>query len=65
MTRPPVDAHRVKEELGRVGIWPGISCGCYYEGMEKSLLVSVSEKHTREDIDSLATRLIAAVGWRD
>ena len=57
----PVAAHRVKEELGRVGIWPGISCGCWYDGMEKSLLVSVTERHTREDIDSLASGLEAVI----
>jgi len=49
------------EELGRVGIWPGISCGCWYDGMEKSLLVSVTERHTREDIDSLASGLEAVI----
>ena len=57
----PVPAHRVKEELGRVGIWPGISCGCWYDGMDNSLLVSVTERHTREDIDSLASGLQAVI----
>ena len=57
----PMSAHRVKEELGRVGIWPGISCGCYYGDMDRSLLVSVSERHTREDIDSLASGIEAVV----
>ncbi len=57
----PVPARRVKEELGRVGIWPGISCGCYYDDMENSLLVSVTERHTREDIDSLASGLEAVI----
>jgi len=57
----PVPAQRVKDELGRVGIWPGISCGCYYDGMDNSLLVSVSERHTREDIDSLASGLEAII----
>jgi glycine dehydrogenase subunit 1 len=57
----PIPAHAVKEELGRAGIWPGISCGCYYEGMENCLLVSVTERHTRGDIDSLASALEAVV----
>jgi glycine dehydrogenase subunit 1 len=57
----PVAAHRVKEELGRAGIWPGISCGCYYDDMETSLLVSVTERHTKDDIDSLASGLEAVV----
>ncbi|MCD4690114.1 aminomethyl-transferring glycine dehydrogenase subunit GcvPA, partial [bacterium] len=47
----PVDAAGVKEALTEVGIWPGIKCGCYYPGMEHCLLVSVTEKHTRQDID--------------
>ena len=56
----PVPAHRVKEELGRAGIWPGISCGCWYDDMENCLLVSVTERHTRADIDSLASAVEAA-----
>jgi glycine dehydrogenase subunit 1 len=61
VVRLPVPAHRVKKELGAVGIWPGISCGCYYEGMDNCLLVSVTELHRREDIDSLASGIEAVV----
>jgi glycine dehydrogenase subunit 1 len=57
----PVAASRVKDDLRKARIWPGISCGCWYDGMEKSLLVSVSEKHTRADIDSFASGLEAVL----
>lgn len=55
----PFDVHRVKAELAEAGVWPGISCGCYYEGLENCLLVSVSEHHDRHDIDTLASGIEA------
>jgi glycine dehydrogenase subunit 1 len=60
----PFDAHRAKADLAEAGIWPGISCGCYYEGMDDCLLVSVSERHDKHDIDTLASAVeaIAAQG---
>lgn len=58
----PLEASRVKVELAEAGIWPGISCGCFYEDMQNCLLVSVSERHTRNDIDTLASALEAIVG---
>lgn len=57
----PLDAHRAKAELSEAGIWPGISCGCYYDGMENCLLVSVSERHQKHDIDTLASAIEAIV----
>lgn len=57
----PVSAHKVKDGLRKAGIWPGISCGCWYDDMKESLLISVSEKHTREDIESLASGLEAVL----
>ena len=57
----PSTAHKIKQELGRAGIWPGISCGCYYEDMKNCLLVSLTERNTRDDIDSLASALDAVV----
>jgi glycine dehydrogenase subunit 1 len=57
----PVDAHRIKAALSEAGIWPGISCGCYYDGLDNHLLVSVSERHRREDIDTLASAVEAIV----
>ncbi len=57
----PVEASIVKEALTSAGIWPGIKCGCYYPEMERCLLVSVTEKHSRRDIDSLASGLAAVL----
>ena len=58
----PFEAVRVKSELADAGIWPGVSCGCYYDDMANCLLVSVSERHTRHDLDTLASGLEALVG---
>ncbi len=55
----PADASWVKRELSKIGIWPGLKCSCYYEDMENCLLVTISERHTRDDIDSLASGLEA------
>jgi glycine dehydrogenase subunit 1 len=57
----PMPAHLAKKELGQAGIRPGISCGCYYDDMERCLLVSVTERHTRDDIDSLVSGLEAVI----
>ncbi len=57
----PLDAHKAKAALADAGIWPGISCGCYYDGMENCLLVSVSERHDRHDVDTLASAVEAVV----
>jgi glycine dehydrogenase subunit 1 len=57
----PLDAHKLKAELSAAGIWPGISCGCYYEGLENCLLVSVSERHSRHDVDVLASGVEAVL----
>ena len=57
----PLEASRVKEELAEAGFWPGISCGCYYDDLARCLIVSVTELHSRKDIDSLASALEAVV----
>ncbi len=57
----PVESSVVKEALTDIGIWPGIKCGCYYPEMENCLLVSVTEKHSRRDIDSLVSGLAAVL----
>jgi len=57
----PKPAHKVKQELGGAGIWPGISCGCYYQDMNNCLLVSLTERSTRDDMDSLTSALEAVV----
>jgi glycine dehydrogenase subunit 1 len=60
----PVPAAVVKEDLAASGIWPGVSCGCYYDGMENCLLVSVTERHTKDDIDTLASALATVLAER-
>jgi glycine dehydrogenase subunit 1 len=57
----PFEAGTAKEALSEVGIWPGIKCGCYYDDMPNCLLVSVTERHSREDIDSLVSGLEAII----
>jgi glycine dehydrogenase subunit 1 len=61
VVRLPVPAHLVQKELGEAGIWPGIDCGRYYRDMEDCLLVSVTERHRREDIDSLVSGIAAVI----
>ena len=36
------------------GVHPGYALGCDYDGLDDALLVCVTEKKTREDIDRLA-----------
>ncbi len=60
----PMDALAARDELAKAGIWPGIPCGPFHEGMERCLLVSVTERHTRADIDSLASALGAIIASR-
>ncbi len=60
----PIDALAARDELAKAGIWPGIPCGSFHEGMERCLLVSVTERHTRADIDSLASALGAIIASR-
>ncbi|MDD2318554.1 MAG: aminomethyl-transferring glycine dehydrogenase subunit GcvPA [Geobacteraceae bacterium] len=53
----PKDAATVSERLLAVGIAAGIPLGRWYPGMESCLVVTVTEKRTRAEIDTLATRL--------
>jgi glycine dehydrogenase subunit 1 len=60
----PTDVLAARDELAKAGIWPGIPCGSSHEGMDRCLLVSVTEQHTRGDIDSLASALGAIIASR-
>jgi glycine dehydrogenase subunit 1 len=60
----PLPAAVVKDELAKVGIWAGVSLGCYYEGMESCLLVSVTERHSKADIDTLVSAVEAVLAER-
>lgn len=53
----PKDVATVSERLLAVGIAAGIPLGRWYPGMESCLVVTVTEKRTRAEIDTLATRL--------
>ena len=53
----PRAAEVVRSELGRAGICPGIGLGDVDPKLERCLLISVTERHTREELDELAAAL--------
>lgn len=55
--RLPGDAAAVIERLLAEGIAAGVPLGRWYPGMESCLVVTVTEKRTRAEIDMLAARL--------
>jgi glycine cleavage system P protein (glycine dehydrogenase) subunit 1 len=57
----PKDAAEVATRLLDKGIAAGVPLGTYYPGMENCLVVTVTEKRTREEIDGLATALEEAL----
>lgn len=59
--RLPLDAAEVVGRLIESGIAAGFPVGRYYKGMDDVLLVAVTEKRTRKDIDLLAAHLAAAL----
>ncbi len=50
----PADASRVAEAMIDKGFAAGFPLGRYYKGMERYLLVAVTEKRTKEEIDGYA-----------
>jgi len=60
----PFEAARAQHALAEAGVEPGIACGEHYGDMDASLLVSVTEKHSRRDIDTLVSGLEAVVATR-
>jgi glycine dehydrogenase subunit 1 len=58
LTKPAEDivAGMLKE-----GITAGVPLGCYYEGSENALVVTVTEKRSKKDIDHFAKLLEAAL----
>lgn len=50
----PVDASEMVNKLIERGIAPGLPLGRFYSGMERYMLVAVTEKRTRYDIGMLA-----------
>jgi glycine dehydrogenase subunit 1 len=51
----PQSAERAVSELLKQGFAAGVPLGRYYRGMENSILIAVTEKRTRQQIDALAT----------
>ena len=59
--RLPRDASEVVSALVDQGIAAGFPVGRYYEGMENILLLSFTEKRTKEEIDILVAKLESAI----
>lgn len=57
----PVDSALVVEKLLSRGVAAGLPLGRYYGGMERCFTVTVTEKRTREEIDTLAANLEEAL----
>ena len=57
IVRLPADAGDIVGAMIEKGFAAGFPLGRYYEGMEKSLLVAVTEKRTRGEIGRLAEAL--------
>jgi len=57
----PIRATKVVERLLAKGIAAGVPLGMYYEGADDFLVVTVTEKRTRAEIDRLAKELEAAL----
>jgi len=53
----PGNAAQVVEKLLASGVAAGVPAGGYYPGMENALVVTVTEKRTKAEIDRLATLL--------
>ena len=53
----PRDAGKVVEAMIKHNILAGLPLGKYYKGMEKHLLVAVTEKRTKEEIEGFAQAL--------
>ena len=52
--RTPIDAREVVRRARERGVHPGYPLGREYEGMDDVLLVALTERRTREDVDRLA-----------
>jgi glycine dehydrogenase subunit 1 len=55
------DARRLLAEVGRLGFHGGIALGDFYPELEDAILVAVTEKRTRDEIDGLATAYAGAL----
>jgi len=55
--RLPVKALAAIDKLTEKGLVPGFPLGRYYEGLDNALLVAVTERRTRQEIDLMAELL--------
>ena len=60
--RTPRSAEEICVELGAEGILPGLPLSRWYADRPNELLVAVTEKKTREEIDALADALGRVAG---
>jgi glycine dehydrogenase subunit 1 len=58
----PLDAVKAAEKLGARNIVPGLPLSRYFPDRSRELLVCVTEKNTKDDIDALAAALAEAAG---
>jgi glycine dehydrogenase subunit 1 len=56
------DPNRVLAEVGRLGYHGGIDLGRWYPGLADCILVAVTEKRTKDEIDGLAKAYNEAIG---
>ncbi len=61
VVRTPVDATQILADLEHEKILGGIPLGPFYAGHERDFLVAVTELHTREQLDTYAAALSAAI----
>jgi glycine dehydrogenase subunit 1 len=57
----PVTASGMISRLSKKGIMPGVDLGKFGVGLRGSLMIAVTEKRTKDEIDQLAAEMAAAV----
>ncbi len=55
------DPSRLLDQVGRLGYHGGIALGRFYPNLADSILIAVTEKRTREEIDGLAAAFAEAI----
>ncbi len=62
MIRSKRDPSRVLAEVGRLGYHGGIALGCWYPDLADAILVAVTEKRTKAEIDGLVRAYAMEMG---
>jgi len=60
--KTPCCATKLLEQMSHKGFYAGINLGNLYEGYENAVLVSVTEKRTKEQMDCFAQTLAKVIG---